>query len=130
MWPFRYRTVLTEGLRARTGSWAVTRGVFRIERIVDAGLRDEPPEVVRLVLLHEEAHAVQKHGLVSVLLFLARPVLLPVLEAAADRYAARRMGRKAFQDAMRRVMPHARTWREAWMHGPTWKHRCARAGAA
>lgn len=125
---FKYRQVMVNGLRQRCGAFAITRGVFRITLMVDPLLESESVDTIRFVLLHEECHAYYKHGLVAALLFPIRPVVLPWLERLADRYAARRIGKKASEDAMRRIMPWARSPTEGRLYGRTWRDRLERAG--
>lgn len=129
MWPFRYRTVLAAGLRTTTGAFAYTTGVFRQTLVVDECLQHEQPETIRMVLLHEECHRVHAHGLLLTVLFPFRALLLPWVEAVADRYAVKRIGPKAAGDALRRIYPCARTRHEARVYGWTWRERAERAGA-
>ena len=116
---FKYRRVMVEGLRARCGAFCVTKGVFNVTLMVDPVLEQERPETIRFALMHEEAHMRFHHGLVAALLFPARSVVLPWLERVADRYAARRVGKKAAEDAMRRIFPWARSPTEGRLYGRT-----------
>lgn len=125
---FRHRTLMVAGLRARCGAFCITRGIFNVTLMVDPDLEQERPETIRFALLHEECHRVQHHGLVAALLFPARPIVLPWLERVADRYAANRIGKKAAEDAMRRIMPFARSATEGRLYGYTWRDRLERAG--
>lgn len=126
---FKYREVVVRGLRERCGTFALTSGVFRVTTYIDENLQYELPETQKFVIAHEVYHASRHHGLIALLLFPARPVLLPVLEAMADRWAVKQVGKKAAKVALYRIYGLAQGWRTWWLHGHTARARAERAGA-
>lgn len=128
MFPFRHRFVVEPGLRDRTGSLAITRGVFRTTTFVDPLIACAPLDSQRFALLHEEAHVRQRHGLLALILLPFRRPLGPIFESLADRYAIKILGVKRAKVAMREIYPRARSHEQVRLHGATWLHRLARAG--
>lgn len=124
----RYTVTMSPGLFDRTGSFAVTTGVFHVETLFDPRLNAMPEFVHTFVRAHEFLHAKARHGLWSALFFFVAPLLRPLFEAQADRYAIERVGRENALRAMMILMPIARTQHEARVYGRDANERMSRAG--
>jgi hypothetical protein len=126
------KVVWSEGLRARTGSLASTRGLLRCVIEIDPVVQDEPECLYEFCLLHEAAHALGRHNLwrmnVAKWLFLpVYPLIVRWQEWRADVYAMKRM--KAADFALGMLLAHNEQhhWFGRFVYGCTWVDRFARA---